>query len=117
MGSSQPNVQNKNLFKTQRKNLTVFFAAFCYGCAENLMFSVVGAGLKRPPARKLDFVIGHVENQNYSFHNRRKLFYPRTLLGRARKPAPTGLYGFFVAFRSRKSAQSFGFHKNFLRRF
>ena len=55
-----------------------------------------------PPARKLDFVIGHVEYQNYSFHNRRKLFYSRTLLGRAQRPAPTSLSRLFMLFEVEK---------------
>ena len=54
-----------------------------------ILLNPVGAGLKCPPAGKSDFVICYGVKQNYSFSYRHKLFYYRTLLGRAQRPAPT----------------------------
>ena len=81
------------------------------------MLSVVGAGLKCPPEQSAE------RKQLVSVMKTVILLVAETeckiqlSYGRAQRPAPTGLYGFFFAFRSRKSVQSFGFHKNFLRRF
>ena len=54
-----------------------------------ILLNPVGAGLKCPPAGKSDFVICYGVKQNYGFSYRHKLFYYRTLLGRAQRPAPT----------------------------
>ena len=45
-------------------------------------------GSLRPPVRELNFAFGFGDKQNYGFHNRRKFFSFRTLLGRALKPRP-----------------------------
>ncbi len=59
------------------------------------LLKLVGAGLKRPPARKSGFAFGCGEKQNYGFYHRRKQFSFRTLLGRALKPRPYNCKGYF----------------------
>ena len=77
--------------------MTVFFAAFCYGCAENLMFSVVGAGLKRPPARKSDFVVCCSEIQNYGFIKDASFFVPHSVRAGAETRPYNYRFYFFCA--------------------